>query len=36
MLHKKGEEVAKKTAQEGLVEWKKSDGKNCSRRNYGM
>jgi hypothetical protein len=27
MPRKKGEEVAKKTAQEGLVEWKKNDGK---------
>ncbi len=33
---KKGKDMARKAAQEGLVEWKKSDGKNCSRRNYGM
>ncbi len=36
MPRKKDEEVAKKTAQVGLVEWKNSNKKNCSRRNYGM
>ncbi len=28
----KGEEVAKKTAQEGLVEWKKGDGKKLLKK----
>ncbi len=31
MPRKKGKEVAKKTAQEGLVEWKKSDGKKTAQ-----
>ena len=32
MPRKKGKEVAKKTAQEGLVEWKKSDGKKLLKK----
>ncbi len=32
MPRKKGEEDAKKTAQEGLVEWKKSDGKKLLKK----